>query len=506
VLLVDAGDMWQGTLESNLGEGAPVVAVYNAMGYAAAAIGNHEFDFGPVGDKAIPETDSDDPQGALRQRITELEFPALAANLIDTATNRRVDWENVRSSTMVSRAGIDIGIIGVITEGGLRATIAANTKGLRIGPLAETITSEARLLRAQGADLVVVVSHAGSRCEKFDDPFDLSSCVMRGEIMRAANDIPAGLVDHIVAGHVHQGIAHVVNGIVITSSYSRTSAFSRVDFTFDGDGNKIGQRIYPPQANCAKTPDESDRCAYEKDATRAPATYEGRQVVPSPAVAAIAARASDVVTTLKAEKVGVTLDTAFVTDEQPESSLGNLFTDAVRESTGADIALHNVYGGIRANMSPGEVTFGTLYRVFPFDNRIAIVEMSGADLRKIIAVQAPRPNRRVGFSGMRVFIGCDEGQMSVQMMRPDNTEIADSDVLRVVANDFLLMGGDGMFVPVAPEGGFDIPSGTPLVRDKLVEWFKRRGGSMKASDFRDPENLRWNVPTPFPEACTFLGQ
>ena len=505
VLLVDAGDMWQGTLESNLGEGAPVVAVYNALGYAAAAIGNHEFDFGPVGDKAIPETDSDDPQGALRQRITELEFPALAANLIDTSTNRRVDWENVQSSTMVSRAGIDIGIIGVITEGGLRVTIAANTKGLRIAPLAEAITSEARLLREQGADLVVVVSHAGSRCEEFDDPFDLSSCVMRGEIMRVANDIPTGLVDHIVAGHEHEGVAHVVNGIVITSSYSRTSAFSRVDFTFDGDGKKIGQRIYPPQANCAKAPTESGRCAYEEDSTREPATYEGRQVVPLPEVVAIAARASEVAIQLKAEKVGVTLETAFIVNEQPESSLGNLFTDAVRESTDADIALHNVYGGIRANMSPGEVTFGTLYRVFPFDNRIAIVDMSGADLRKIIANQAPRPNRRVGFSGMRVFIGCDEGQMSVQMMRPNNTEIADSDVLRVVANDFLLMGGDGMFVPVEPEGGFDIPSGTPLVRDKLVEWFKGRGGSMSASEFRDPENLRWNLPDPLPKECSFEG-
>jgi hypothetical protein len=106
---------------------------------------------------------------------------------------------------------------------------------------------------------------------------------------------------------------------------------------------------------------------------------------------------------------------------------------------------------------------------------------------------------------MRVFIGCDEGQMSVQMMRPNNTEIADSDVLRVVANDFLLMGGDGMFVPVEPEGGFDIPSGTPLVRDKLVEWFKGRGGSMSASEFRDPENLRWNLPDPLPKECSFEG-
>ena len=55
VLLIDAGDMFQGTLESNLNEGAVVVAAYNALGYAAAAIGNHEFDFGPVGPAATPQ-------------------------------------------------------------------------------------------------------------------------------------------------------------------------------------------------------------------------------------------------------------------------------------------------------------------------------------------------------------------------------------------------------------------------------------------------------------------
>jgi 2',3'-cyclic-nucleotide 2'-phosphodiesterase (5'-nucleotidase family) len=48
VLLLDAGDTFQGGIESNLSEGAIVVDAYNAMGYSALAIGNHDFDFGPV--------------------------------------------------------------------------------------------------------------------------------------------------------------------------------------------------------------------------------------------------------------------------------------------------------------------------------------------------------------------------------------------------------------------------------------------------------------------------
>ena len=63
VLLIDAGDMFQGTLESNVTEGASVVAAYNALGYTAAAIGNHEFDFGPVGPAATSRSPADDPEG-----------------------------------------------------------------------------------------------------------------------------------------------------------------------------------------------------------------------------------------------------------------------------------------------------------------------------------------------------------------------------------------------------------------------------------------------------------
>jgi 5'-nucleotidase len=491
VLLVDAGDMWQGTLESNLTEGATVAEAYNALGYAAATIGNHEFDFGPAGPKAIPEFIDDDPQGALKERASELNFPLLAANLIDTTSDQRVDWDNVLPSTMVTRAGIKIGIVGLVTTSALRTTIASNTIGVHIAPLAEAATTEARALRAAGASLVVVIAHAGSRCEEFTDPLDLSSCEMSGEIMRVANAIPSGLVDHIVAGHVHRGIAHVVNGIAITASYSRTSAFSRVDFTLDRDGNIVDRRIYPPQSNCARAPDEGGRCAYEGDSARERATYEGRVVLPMPAVAAITARASDVVAELQAEKIGVFLETAMTLREQPETVLGNLLTDAVLASNDADISIHNVYGGIRAELPQGDMTFGDVYRVFPFDDRVAIIELSGRDVRKIIANQVHNNGRRAGFSGMRVFVVCNAGKMSIQMIRS------------VVANDFLLLGGDNVLTPVMPEGGFDVPYGTPLVRDTLVEWFKQRGGTMNASEFYDSDNLRWNLPDPLPESCSF---
>ena len=170
VLVIDAGDMWQGTLESNLVEGAAIVDAFNAIGFDAAAIGNHEFDFGPVGVRAVPEEAGDDPRGALKLGASRANFPLLAANLIDVETGRPVEWPNVSPSIILDIGGVRVGVIGVMTSRALQATIAANTRGLRVAPLAETIISEATALRNKGASIVIVTAHAGSSCKKFDIP------------------------------------------------------------------------------------------------------------------------------------------------------------------------------------------------------------------------------------------------------------------------------------------------------------------------------------------------
>jgi len=484
LLLVDAGDMWQGTLESNLNEGEAVLQAFNAMGYAATTIGNHDFDFGPAGPKFIPEDEDDDPQGALRARASKANFPFLAANLIDASTGEIVDWENVQASTLVSRAGVQIGIIGVLTKGTLATTIAANTRGIEIAPLAAAIEEQAINMRSAGAKLIIVVAHAGSRCTEFDDPFDTSSCFMQGEIMRVAQALPRGLVDHIVGGHVNAGIAHDVNGVAITNAYKSTRAFSRVDFIVDrATGKVVERRIFPPQ------PIEPNM------------VYEGRPVVPMPAVVAIAEQALAVAEERLAEPLGVFLEGPVLHRDRPESPLGNLMMDAILEMNDADISIHNVWGGIRGELPEGELTFGSVFRMFPFDNRIAIVELSGAELRRVMAGQAHSRTRPAGFSGMRVFVSCDSDQMHLRMVRPDGSEITDSEILKVVTNDFLLLGGDEIFTPVIPTGGFDIPYGTPMVRDMLVNWFKERGGRIHADDFFDPDNRRWNRPDPMPPEC-----
>ena len=115
VLLVDSGDMFQGTLESGLNEGAAVVRAYNTLGYSAVAIGNHEFDYGPVGPDETVQKPGEDPRGALKARASEARFPFLAANTIDDATGKPVAWPNVKPSTIVTVAGVKVGLVGVTT-------------------------------------------------------------------------------------------------------------------------------------------------------------------------------------------------------------------------------------------------------------------------------------------------------------------------------------------------------------------------------------------------------
>src|SRR4029079_6864355 len=97
VVLLDSGDTFQGGIESDLSEGAMVVAAYNAIGYTAEAIGNHDFDFGSVDDPDSAQTAAD-LRGAIKARAAEARFPFLAANLIDEASGRVVEWPNVHRS------------------------------------------------------------------------------------------------------------------------------------------------------------------------------------------------------------------------------------------------------------------------------------------------------------------------------------------------------------------------------------------------------------------------
>ena len=146
VLLVDSGDMWSGTQLSDRNEGALGVLAFNALGYAAAALGNHEFDYGPVGPR---REGGRDPFGSLKKRLAEASFPILAANLLDRSTKALPQWTNLRSSVVVEAGGFKIGIVGVITEDTPAITFPHVGDQLIFTDATEAVIREARLLSAQ---------------------------------------------------------------------------------------------------------------------------------------------------------------------------------------------------------------------------------------------------------------------------------------------------------------------------------------------------------------------
>ena len=501
VLLVDAGDMWQGTMESNLTEGAVVVQAYEALGYAAVTIGNHEFDFGPVGPSATPVQPGDDPRGALKARAAEAGFPFLAANIIEAETSRPIDWPNMRPSVVTEVAGVKVGLIGVTTRESLNATIAANTRGLRIAPLAASVVEQAESLRASGATVIVVTAHAGGTCREFVTT-DLTACDASAEIFEVARALPAGLVDVIVAGHTHAGIAHEVAGIAVIEAFARGQSFGRVDLTIDrATGRPSTRTLFPPEPVCAFQDAETSRCVPASFAgARAVSEYAGAVVEPDRAVDALVRAAAEATERLKHTPLGIVADTPLPVRGAVESPLGNLFVDALLAAVpDADVAINNTSGGLRADLPAGPVTYGALFDVFPFDNRLARLTLTGAELRRVFTAQLEGTTRLVGVAGLRVAAACGGRQLRVTMMRPSGAEVRDADRLIVATTDFLAIGA--MFRRVAPPDGFVIPAGAPIVRDIVAEQLGRRGGRLRADDLVDPERPRWPPASTLPMRC-----
>ncbi len=503
VLLIDAGDMFQGTLESNLNEGARVIEAYNAIGYTAAAVGNHEFDFGPEGPDVTVQADDDDPRGALKDRAGEAKFPLLTANIEDTESGNRVKWKNMPASVIVEAAGVKVGIVGVTTEATPFTTMPANFKGLAMIVPASAIQREAEKLRADGAEVVVVTAHIGSKCTDLSDPADLSSCELDEELFDMVHALPRGLVDVIVAGHTHAAMAHRVDDVAVIESYSSGRAFGRVDLRINADGRVVASTIRAPQDLCPLGDDGNPVPAAACD----PGDYEGQPVVPDAAVQAIADRAIAEAKALRDEPLGVALVDEFKKSYDHESAVGNLFTDLMRAARpDAEVAMTNG-GGLRADIPAGPLTYGGLYESMPFDNRFAIVTLNGIHLRRLVTNNLFKESGIFSWSGIAVEATCKGGELVVELRDAQGQVIADDRTMTLVTSDFLASGGDGVIGRLSlPEGSIDATD--VIIRDALAEQLRamKPGTKLAAKAFYDPKAPRMKYPQPRPVSCSSGGR
>jgi 5'-nucleotidase len=479
VVLVDGGDLFQGTLLSNLHEGAPVVRAMNALGYHAAAIGNHDFDYGPVGPDAVTRTPGDDPRGALKARAREARFVLLAANVLEQATGKPVAWPNVAPQTLVEVAGVRVGIVGGTTVTTPSTTNAMNLRGLAIDPLPARIAEAAQAVRRGGAEVVVAVVHAGGKCADTKDPEALGSCVPDSELFRLARALPPGSVDVVVGGHTHAMVAHRVAGVAVIESGWGAEAFGRVDLTLDGRTHRVvGTRIFPPHKLSAGE------------------SYEGAPALADPAVAkSFAADLADVAA-LREQPLGVEVTEPLWRSYDVESPLGNLVADVLRAAVpDADFALYNG-GGLRAELAKGPLTYGALYEVVPFDNRLAVLTLRGATLRKLLRDNyAGAGNGFLSVSGLTARARCTDGEVALELARPSGGAIEDAASYRVVVSDFLANGGDKFDRALAADGTHaDILWNRPTIHEIARDALRARGGRLRVAELYDPAQPRARLP------------
>jgi len=395
---LDAGDEMQGTLLSNFGFGLPAITAMNAFGIDAAAIGNHEFDWSV---------------DTLRARMAGARYRFLAANISDTTGTARPGW--AEPWTLISRGGLKIAVIGLALKATPTNTTPRNVQGLAFGDGAAAVRRVLPQARA-AADFVIVVAHEGAFCDgpPATDPVPAPAC--HGDILDIARGLDSASVDLIVSGHTHSLVNTVVNGIPIVQARSSGAGIAVVDFVrLRGTKRQVRARIETPYTDQVR-PD-----AALGDTLR---VYQ---------------RAIETVRSRPVARVKVELRRT-----GQEYGLGRLIADAQRNVAQADVAIVN-NGGIRADLAAGAVTYGDLYEVQPFQNRLVRLLATGKVLKEALehVVAGDRADAHV--SGLEVWYdpGKRAGRRVTKLTLADGRGVADGRTYTVAVSDFLAAGGSG---------------------------------------------------------------
>jgi 5'-nucleotidase len=450
VIYLDAGDLFQGSMVSNMYEGAPIVRLYNYMQPAAAALGNHEFDYGPVGPKSVPRSDSDDGQGALKERIKEANFPFLAANVVGD-DGKVPSW--LKASIVKDVGGVRIGIVGASSANTPSTTNSLNLKGLHFLEPLDVITKEAQRLRKEGVSAVIVVIHEGGGCDDNDlsKVDDLSSCKIH-DIFDLVKQLPEGLVDVVVAGHTHRGIAKRIGRTTIIQPYSQGKYVAWATVPLNGKGQSKIEGLVPVCTEVVSTRIGKTCDTYllkNGNGLPEPATFLGKPVVADRKVEELLRPEVEQVKALKEASLGVALTAEFTRNYAAESPLANLMADISKTMVpGLDLGLING-GGIRANLKAGPLTYGDVFNMFPFDNQLAVMKVTGAQIIHLAELSLDGKRGVFTWSGN---LKLEADGCKIVKATLDGKPLEPMRVYRVATSDFLAGGGSGVSeAKIAPE-------------------------------------------------------
>ena len=438
VLLLDAGDNFQGSLFYTTYKGAVEAEFTNLFKVDAMTVGNHEFDNGEEGLAAF---------------LDKVHFPVLGANVLPDIHAKI--GNRVKPYVVLTVGGQKIGIVGAVAND--TDVISSPGPHILIGNDAEAITAAVNQLQKEGVDKIIALTHVGYRRD-----------------MNVIAKIPG--VDVVVGGHSHTLLSNtdpkaagpyptfVQNPqgyevpIVTAASYSRY--LGEVTVTFDDHG-------------------------VVKEATGEPIPLDA-SIKPDPAVMARIRELAGPIADLKAKPVAETtapIDGNRETCRKQECTMGDLVADAMLERTrkqGVTIAIVNG-GGLRASIGGGQVTMGDVMNVLPFQNTLATFALSGKDIVAALENGVSQIEANAGrfpqVSGVHYTFD--------RSMPPNGGRIKSVDVLEdgtwkpidraktylVVSNNYLRAGGDGY--SVLRDKAKDAYDYGPDLADVLVDYLRK---------------------------------
>ncbi|WP_166484815.1 bifunctional metallophosphatase/5'-nucleotidase [Clostridium cuniculi] len=399
VATVSGGDIYQGTAISNILSGAPVSEMLKEIGIVASAIGNHEYDWGS--DKIKPWAD-------------EVGFKFVAANLIDEATGEAPEYAEPYVMTTVD--GINIAFIGIATPETLTSTKAENVVGLKFLDIVETIDKYSKIVRAEGADIVVALTHSPA--------VENSDGTITGEAAEIAEN--AADVDAVIAAHNHKFVDGFVQNSntgkdvpVVQAGYNGRG-LSVITFTFDEN-----EEILNVDANTRQFYAESTTNEFPVDENVAESIAKYNEELAPTLLTEVA-------------ELNFDLDHDRYAGVTP---LGVTVAEAMRQAGGTQVAIANG-GGIRAPLTKGTLTLGDMYTILPFDNNVVTMKVTGAKLKELIQHGINPDGFGWGqYSGLTVWY--DSATDEITSMRlSDGTKVQDDEYYTLTSIDFLMTGGD----------------------------------------------------------------
>lgn len=334
VLLMDAGDYLQGSSFANFTQGESVVEVMNAAGYDVAALGNHEFDYG---------------SDVLEKRISEMNFPAVAANITVDATGEPFIQQN---AVFTISDGTKVGVFGLDTPSTSTTSAPKNTAGLTFAKGEELYAAaQAQIdeLKGQDCSIIVCVGHLGEEASN--------------EGNNAENVVAntSGLTV-MIDGHDHLVENQTVkdkdgNDVLI----AETGYYLKNIGVLTYENGKFTDSLVEAGTYTGSDPELEKMVAEE--------------------TAEIEATMQEVVAVTDFELYGE----AAPGNRTEETTMGDLAADAicwqVTQAVGSapDAVVLNG-GAIRASIKAGEIKLLDIHNVFPFNNQLCTIEVTGAQL------------------------------------------------------------------------------------------------------------------------------